>query len=177
MRRLLTGILVFSGLALGNSAYATTFPITSVLTSGTLSGTITIDTVAGLATAGDFTIVSNGTTFVFAGADVNYSAPYSIDTYFASFVDTTNTDSFSLVLPTATLVGYNGGQICSYALLCDGGIVSGFFDNTSTPGLYQSLDGNVGPGVSPVPEPSSLMLLATGGVAAAGAFRRRLASR
>ncbi len=175
MRRLLIAISVVAGLALSTSAHADTFPITSTLSSGTLLGTITIDVVTGVATAGDFTIVSNGTTFVFSGADVNYSAPYSVDTYFASFVDTTATDSFSLVLPTVSLVGYTGGPICSYALLCDGGTVSGFFDNSSAnSGVYPSVDGFVGSAAPAVPEPSSLVLLATGVTAAAGAFRRRL---
>jgi len=174
MRRLLIAMFVFASLALCTSAHADTFPITSTLTSGTLLGTITIDVVTGVATAGDFTIVSNGTTFVFSGADVNYSAPFGPNSYFASFLDTTALDSFSLVLPTASLVGYNGSLVCSYALVCDG-VVSGFFDNSSAnPGLYQSLDGVVGTATPAVPEPSSLALLATGVTAAAGAFRRRI---
>ena len=175
MRRLLITMSVLAGLALSTSAHADTFSIASTLTSGTLLGTITIDVVAGVATAGDFTIVSNGTTFVFSGPDVNYSAPFGPNSYFASFVDLAGTDSFSLVLPTASLVGYTGnGPLCSYALVCDG-VVSGFFDNSSAnPGLYQSIDGDIGPATSPIPEPSSLMLLATGITAAAGAFRRRI---
>lgn len=118
MRRLLMAMSVVAGLVLSTSAHADTFPITSTLSSGTLLGSITIDVVTGVATAGDFTILSNGATFVFSGTDVTYSAPDSVDTYFASFLDTTANDSFSLVLPTASRVGYTGGPICSLSALC-----------------------------------------------------------
>jgi hypothetical protein len=176
MRRLLIAMSLLACLALSTPAHADTFPIATFLTSGLLLGNLTIDPVTGVASSGDFTIVSNGTTFVFSGADVNFSGPFTSDTYFLSFVDTTGLDSFSLLLPTTTLVGYNGSpHLCSLTFLCDGLFVSGFFDNSSpNAGLYQSFDGGVGGSKSLVPEPASLMLLATGVTAAVGVFRRRI---
>ena len=175
MRRLLIAMSLLACLALRTSAHADTFPIATFLTSGLLLGNLTIDPVTGVASAGDFTIVSNGTTFVFSGADVNFQGQFFPDSYFFSFVDTTGLDSFSLLLPTGSLVGYNGSLVCSMTFLCDGSFLSGFFDNSSpNPGLYQSFDGVVGASKTLSPEPSSLLLLATGVTAAAGAFRRRI---
>jgi len=176
MRRFLLAVLVLGTLAASTAARADIFTFSSNLVGGgSMSGSVTIDTVTGIATAGNFTVLNNGNTYVFSGSNVNYSAQYTADTYFASFVDPNN-NSWSLVLPdpSGSLVGYKGSLICSYALLCDGGIVSGFFDNSTSPSsLYQNLDGSLVDSTSAVPEPSSFLLMGTSVLGFAGAVRRR----
>lgn len=64
--------------------------------------------------------------------------------------------ALSLVLPTSTLVGYNGGSICSISALCGSGLGSGLLlppAGTQGPFLQSG-------SASAVPEPATLSLLA-----------------
>src|ERR1700678_1308438 len=78
----------------------------------TLSGTVTIDTVAGTVTAVDLTMSG---TFSFTENILSYAIPF--DGQFVILADNVPSTPpwVDLFLPVTTLVGYAGGDFCSGA--------------------------------------------------------------
>ena len=135
-----------------------TFNVSGTMTDGAvLGGRMTVDEIAGTVTAFSFTL----------------GAPDSLTTsvldYDGTITQGANTfwlletgvapgpyPALSLVLPTSTLVGYNGGSICSISALCGSGLGSGLLlPPAATQGPFLQSGS-----ASAVPEPATLSLLA-----------------
>jgi len=164
---------------------------------GLESGTVTINTVTGAIVSEnieikDVWIPDLGHVLInyhFAGpiSSVNQgSDPYSSTPEYYSEISGTATPtsagvdnagtSFYLTLPVSSLVGYTGGPLCTISLIPCGGDYTTLYTGESDENFYFELGGDLTPD-TPVPEPSTLLLLATGMVGVAGTARRRILSR
>ena len=125
-----------------------------------LSGTVTIDDTAGLATAVNLTLSAplsfTATNLGGQGAGLSF---YTIS------ASGPGSDAV-LRLPTTTLVGYTGGSLCSVSVTC---ALSSFAINGALNASFSSGS------LTPIPEPASALLI-VGGLAALQArrLRRRL---
>ena len=103
----------------GMSAYAdsmTDFTLAAALqSSGTAQGTITIDTINGQVTGGNFTVnapsPAPGLPAITEVITTLRNAGYNGTNQIANFVY--GTDTFDLSLPLPSLVGYRGSSLCS----------------------------------------------------------------
>jgi len=94
-----------------------------------MSGTLTIDTTTGTATAVNVALSSpvSGTYTVLGGYSVG-AAYYALGALLAGSPSYPN---LTLAIPGNTLVGYTGGALCSLASTC-GGIVGGVWEDDET---------------------------------------------
>ena len=132
---------------------------------GTLSGTITIDTTTG--------VVTDASPFLIGNISYpNTVVPPEVLTFpgetVISFGWETNLAflQVNLALPVTTLVGYTGSLLCIEARPCPSGDVSNISHELSVDFLTSG-------SISQVPEPSTLAMLAPGVVTLAGTVRRR----
>jgi hypothetical protein len=157
-----------------------TFTLTDVtFASGAIgAGTVTIDINTGVATEFNVIYDKGGITEFFDTP--SFSEPVPGETLFILSSIAPNEDDFDFNIGIANGIGYLGGPVCSIVNPCTipegrdtGAFIpgsSGFLDSMET----GSLDLSASYSTSPVPEPSSLMLLGTGILGAAGTLRRRL---
>jgi hypothetical protein len=153
-------------LAMGLSAradVASTFNVSGTFTdSTTVSGTVVINTTTGVFESGDLSY--QGQTYnvtEFAGSEPGL---------FAFFLSTSsgNFPRMAFAFVGSSLVGFDGGPLCSFADECNGE-ESSFEATSSGDPLFMDVGA-----ATPTPEPSSVALLGTGLLGFAGLVRRRL---
>lgn len=182
-RVLLVGAFLLAGSLIGRADTITTFDlqgvpndgITATTAAGTLTGTVTIDTTMGVITGVDATVdttsgVLGVTSETFTSLEYQQSVTFPSDYFEAA----ATSGGYFLVLdfPVASLVGYSGGPLCTYAYgysPCDG--PSSDYGNSQYGVGFVS--GSLTPEVAATPEPSSLALLGSGALGLAGVLRRR----
>ncbi len=186
-------LILFSALCLGVSVAGradTTFYLvgntygtvssdgSSIAVNGSAVGTLNIDTVRGQVDDINVTVTEGGSNYVFAGS------PYGQGTFNATQYEEYSYDTAGDILvfdmPVSTLVGYAGGNLCTFynspCLDSSGNQVSGYFgllDNQGNETDFAAATGFL----AQTPEPSSVVLLGTGLLAAFGAARRRVFAR
>jgi hypothetical protein len=184
MKRTCKALNSFLALSLlGSIAFADdlTFDVSGTLTDGALlSGNFTVDEIAGTAAAVDLTLSAPdaetvpviGFQGVVIGGQPADGSAYLIDTFLKGAIPGAF-PTFSLLLPTNTLVDYPGGPLCSLALICNGNETSGLirFPGGQFDGPFL-ISGSVTPETS-VPEPSTLILLGTGLIFLSAVLYRR----
>jgi hypothetical protein len=160
------------------------------------NGQIAIDTINGVVTEADFTLDDGFDPVVdFDSSDATVAqfldpGIFGILTY---HIDILNSDgaSLDLVLPVHSLIGYTGGPICNEVdphslLTCRE--VSSQIDNPADPTLSGvAFEGSLTPFIppvtspptspSPIPEPSSILLLSTGALGALGRACRKAVAK
>ena len=149
----------------------TVFNLSGTLSNGgVLSGTFTVNTVAG-------TVDSLNAVYTLGAQSTQFSSildqrPADVD----YLVISNNGDyRFDLFLPPSSLIGYSGG-------LCTANTPCGTYNETSYVAMFSTVffltNGSataVPPTAAATPEPSSLVLLGTGILGVLGVMKRRLA--
>lgn len=155
--------LLFGGVSHADTIH--TFALNATLQSGTATGNVTLDATTGKFTGSAIALLYLATTYNFAGAPTaSASQPSYIRTSFASV---TPGGYFVLDLPVASLVGYTGGALCTFNAACAGavsgvGVLSSVGLDAVTSGSLALQSSPASPAPSVTPEPSSLLLLASG---------------
>ncbi len=144
----------------------------------TLSGTVTIDTTGGTATAWDVSLgLSPGLSSFFGTSTLTFDSAPTTTTLLSGAVELSGLAAggldaeLNLFLPVSTLVGYSGGSL----LDSSSGPPTSQLVPPGGEGSYASLEaGTLSPPLS-TPEPATFTLLATGFLAFGGygLFRRR----
>jgi hypothetical protein len=136
----------------------------SLYFAGTATGTITIDTTTGDVLSASLVYTGTPTTIDFSGPAGPTTSTGSVTS--TEFTDTTDTYFLDLNIPLASLINYTGGSICSLST-CEP--FSWIHTAPRPDGSYATANyftsGSLDP-TTPTPEPSTLLLLATGFLAA-----------
>ena len=148
-----------------------TFNLSAVLTSGTATGTVTLDETTGKFTASNILVVSGINSATFMGAAISQTNQTGLSSNV--FATTSSTlISFDLALPISQLIGYTGGSVCTVTASCAADATGVQLVNAAD--LTDATSGTLtlAPTVGVTPEPPTLLLLATG-VLALGTFMKR----
>ena len=163
LRSLLLAALLMTSFA-ARAESILTFDLNATLQTGSVTGTLTIDTTKGLLLGSDFTARTGPDVYVF-----NLLPSYqgeSYPNYSAVFPDAFGRE-FIFSLPVSSLMGYTGGPICSLCATTGGYNFSGL----EAEAYDTVISGNLSS--SATPEPSSIILFSTGLLAAAAGIRSR----
>ena len=147
------------------------FAATGVTQSGsTLSGDIFIDTTAGSVSS---VSLSMSSPLSFTVSTFSSFGSGQATGYYVLRADNGTTFPFiDLDIPTATLVGYTGGNLCTVGSTCPNGISFSEASSTSNATTYGFVSGSL----TAVPEPASLALVGSSMLGLA-AWRRRRSAR
>jgi hypothetical protein len=135
----------------------------------TASGTVAIDTTTGAVQTIDLGFPTLSSEAVVADtSSQSYGPPLNFTEIGETWLGQPGINYFAAItldIPVATLVGYTGGNICSLDNPCadPSTLTLGIGDNDFVDGT-----------LSPTPEPSSWILVATGALAMVGVLRGRL---
>ncbi len=132
---------------------------------GTVAGTVELDTTTGLFVKGDFKIAYLGAQYLFDTTVSTFGNPRSAPTVMLGVFDDTTGGIFQLGIATSSLIGYNGSAICATVAPCTvpgGRLASGFLAIVPGNNFIPALSGTLTPAVTTTPEPPSLLLLGTG---------------
>lgn len=165
-------VLVYASAA----AYASpaTFDLSAALSNGNATGSITIDPSTGQVLGGDVVANTGGTSYNLSNL---FEQGPETPVYQIGFNNSTG-DTFYLTLPDlSTLIGYNGSTLCGTSNF-EGCFVPGtnevyFYVAALVTGQGQQVNVSSG-SLAPAPEPSSLLLLGSSTIGAAGLLRRRM---
>jgi hypothetical protein len=161
-RFLAASALAFSGLAAANATcYAdtiTTFDVSGTFATGTLGGTINLDVTSNAVTSADVTV--SGTSPAISGPFTTIENlveyPSSDHLLYISLSDAPDSDVLVLFLPTSTLTGYAGGDLCSTTYSCT--VSAQTYLQTTGP-IFENLTSG---SLTATPLPAALPLFASG---------------
>ena len=152
------------------------FNLAGVTTTGsTLSGTVTLNVTTGRFTDSSIKALYNGTTYTYSGAPISTTSGTGYSSIDFAGTGATALYDFDLILPTASLIGYTGGALCSTSSTC-GGRVSAVEVTLTGSDTAQVTSGTLTPAAAVTPEPSGLVLLGTGVLATTTLLRKRYAA-
>jgi hypothetical protein len=119
-RKLVKMTLILALCSSAACAETITFSLSGTMADGgVLSGTMAVDNVAGMVTAANFTVgAPDSDTFTVVGVEgVNSLGVWAIEV--TTVANPGSFPKFVIFLPTDTLVGYEGGPLCSNSVLCN----------------------------------------------------------
>ena len=149
---------------------------------GTFTGTVVMDTTLGLVTDVDITYQRGTIVKEFVGHPGQSANPSQ--NLFEFYLNDTTNDQLIILKEGTSVVGYTGGPLCSYDLPLECHATDGEYWFTSIWINELTLDEDEMKSGSLVltntvttPEPTSFLLMGSGLVAVAGAFRKKLLIR
>lgn len=129
-----------------------------------LSGTLSIDTIAGAVVSGDLKISGNPADFTTLDAQNPFGspAPFLYLVYFENGEPTNNW--LGLGFPPASLSGYSGGVLCGNIPACSHGVGNGYISSFATlsGGILSNFTDLDAGRLTATPEPATWLILLPG---------------